>query len=59
MHQGKLGLSDWFVVSDPIWTTGKNYLSHGLALYSLPAKAFVSSLVNWPWVLHRPGLGRS
>lgn len=28
MHQGRLGLSDWFVVSDPIWTTGKNYLSH-------------------------------
>lgn len=41
MHQGELGLSDWFVVSGPVQTTGKNYLSHSLALHSLPAKACV------------------
>lgn len=58
MHQGELGLSDWFVVSGPVRTTGKNYLSRSLALCSVPAKA-VSRLLNRPWVLHRPGLGRS
>lgn len=43
---GKAGPEDWFVVSDPIWTIGKNYLSHSLALYSLPDKTFVSSLIT-------------
>lgn len=53
INQGRLGLGDsvQLVISDPLWPTGKNDLSHSLVFCHSPSQG----LVNWPWILHRAG----